>query len=42
VERRIERALVHLEHAFRDLSNPLAEPPAVQRVERRGLEDQEI
>src|SRR5688500_8687524 len=42
LERRVEGALVHLEHAVGDLLDALADPPAVQRGEGERLEDEEV
>src|SRR5262249_41555533 len=41
-EGRVERALLDLEHAARDLVEPLRDRPAVPRPERQGLEDEEV
>src|SRR5262245_52101922 len=42
VQRGIERAVAHLQHIVRDLLQPLADRPAVQRFERQDLEDQQV
>src|SRR4051812_52258 len=42
VERRIERSLIDLEHAARELLDALADSPAVHRFERDGFEDEEV
>src|SRR5690242_8021491 len=41
LKRRVERALVHLERAFRDLLNALADPPSVHGVEGKRFEDEQ-
>src|SRR6185295_9531098 len=38
VERRVEGALVHLQHVSRAVTNPLRDGPAVQLAERENLE----
>ena len=38
----VEGALVHVEHALRQLLDPLADAPAVHRLQAQGLEDQEV
>jgi hypothetical protein len=42
VERRIERPIADLENVARDLAEPDADGPAVQRLEGEDLEDQKI
>src|SRR5438270_2497491 len=42
VERRIERALIDLQHVARDLLDPLRDAPAVHRLERERLENQHV
>src|SRR5687767_9903874 len=42
LQRRVERALIHLELAPRDLLDPLADAPAVQGRERQRLQDEKI
>src|SRR5262245_10756934 len=42
VERRIERPFAHLENFPRNLAEPDADSPAVQRLERENLQDQEV
>src|ERR1041384_4272997 len=42
MERRVERSLIDLEHAARDLLDALADAPAVHGLEGRGLEDEEV
>src|SRR5262245_39652757 len=41
MERRIERALAHVERVARDLLEALRDRPAVLGLERQGLEDQQ-
>src|SRR5215212_1344726 len=42
MQRRVERPLLHLQHLARDLLDPLRDRPAMRRLEREGLQDQEI
>src|SRR5205823_4642515 len=42
LERWIERALIDVEASARDLSDAEADPPAVHRLERECLEDQQV
>src|SRR6476646_10582645 len=42
VERGIERSLVHLKDAARDLLDALADPPPMHGLERSGLENEQV
>src|SRR5687768_505143 len=42
LERRVEGALVHLQHAVGDLLDALADPPAVHGLERERLQDEQV
>src|SRR6185436_18027793 len=42
VQRRVERAVAHLQHVAGDLLEALADRPGVERLEREDLEDQEV
>src|SRR6185437_5937119 len=42
MQRRIERSLVHLEHAFRDLADALAQAPPVHWLEQCGFENEQV
>jgi len=42
LQRRVQRSLLDLEDVIRELTDPLRDRPAVQRLERDGLEDQQI
>jgi hypothetical protein len=38
----VERSLIHVEDAARELLDALADPPTVHRCEGEGLEDEEV
>jgi hypothetical protein len=42
VQRRIQRSLVHLQHVFGDLLDPVGDRPAVQRLPLQRAEDQQV
>ena len=42
MERRVQRALADLQDFAADLLNALGDGPAVRRLERDGLEDQQV
>ncbi len=42
MERRIERALLHLQHLTGDLLDALGDGPAVLRLERDGFQDEQV
>jgi hypothetical protein len=42
IQRWVERPLVDVEYIARELSDPFRDAPTMQRLELKGLEDQEI
>lgn len=42
MQRRVQRALIHLEDAARDATNALRDTPSVQWAQREGLKNQEV